>query len=33
MWSGSLPADAETLPGNPEDHEKLLRSEELATVQ
>ncbi|XP_059736124.1 uncharacterized protein CFAP92 isoform X4 [Bos taurus] len=26
-------ADAETLPGNPEDHEKLLRSEELATVQ
>ncbi|XP_024839095.1 uncharacterized protein CFAP92 isoform X2 [Bos taurus] len=25
--------DAETLPGNPEDHEKLLRSEELATVQ
>ncbi|KAM9681690.1 uncharacterized protein CFAP92 isoform 2-T2 [Dama dama] len=26
-------ADTETLPGNPEDHEKLLRSEELATVQ
>ncbi|XP_017893729.1 PREDICTED: uncharacterized protein KIAA1257 homolog isoform X2 [Capra hircus] len=25
--------DAETLPGSPEDHEKLLRSEELATVQ
>ncbi|KAB0377726.1 hypothetical protein FD755_009304, partial [Muntiacus reevesi] len=26
-------ADTETLPGNLEDHEKLLRSEELATVQ
>nr|XP_020728134.1 uncharacterized protein KIAA1257 homolog isoform X4 [Odocoileus virginianus texanus] len=26
-------ADTETLPGNPEDREKLLRSEELATVQ
>ncbi|KAF4023795.1 hypothetical protein G4228_016056 [Cervus hanglu yarkandensis] len=33
MWSASLPADTETLPGNPEDHEKLRRSEELATVQ
>ncbi|OWK02453.1 hypothetical protein Celaphus_00010676 [Cervus elaphus hippelaphus] len=26
-------SDTETLPGNPEDHEKLRRSEELATVQ